>query len=293
MATAIAPEDVEQLWTEFKQDQNNQDMRNRLVEIYLPLVKYNGERIWSRLPEGVELDDLIGEGNIGLIRAVKEYDPRFGTRFSTYASYWIKQAIRHALLNTAATIRLPAHVVGLLTKWRRAERALAREFGYAPTAEQVAVALGLTDSQKSLIEKAQIAGQLRLESNGPDEGGSWSPDHLADPGSPPDAQLEADDERQALERIRTDQEEFARIRSGLLASPQDPGLRSEAARWLMTHGHEEEAIDWAKLVLAAEPSHPAMNRLLADYYRKRGQQGLANFHEAFAPPPSGRPGRTP
>ena len=61
----------------------------------------------------------------------------------------------------------------------------------------------------------------------------------------------------------------------------------------MAHGHEEEAIDWAKLVLAAEPSHPAMNRLLADYYRRRGQLGLANFHEALAPPPTGRPGGTP
>ncbi len=105
--------------------------------------------------------------------------------------------------------------------------------------------------------------------------------------------VQADAELRILERIRKDQEEFARIRDGLLASPQDAGLRSEAARWLMAHGHEEEAIDWAKLILAAEPSHPAMNRLLADYYRRRGQLGLANFHEALAPPPSGRPGGTP
>ena len=59
MATTVAPEDIEQLWIEFKRDLSNQDLRNRLVEMYLPLVKYNGERIWSRLPEGVELDDLI------------------------------------------------------------------------------------------------------------------------------------------------------------------------------------------------------------------------------------------
>ena len=60
---------------------------------------------------GMSLDDLIGEGNLGLIRAAEEFDPGFGTRFSTYASYWIKQAIRHALTNTTATIRLPAHMV--------------------------------------------------------------------------------------------------------------------------------------------------------------------------------------
>ena len=60
--TTLAPEDVAQIWQEFKQDPHNQDLRNRLVEMYLPLVKYNGERIWSRLPEGVELDDLVSAG---------------------------------------------------------------------------------------------------------------------------------------------------------------------------------------------------------------------------------------
>ena len=81
------------------------------------------------LGRGMILEDLIGEGNLGLIRAAEEFQPRFGTRFSTYAAYWIKQSIRHALINTTSTIRLPAHMVGLLTKWRRAERALASRAG--------------------------------------------------------------------------------------------------------------------------------------------------------------------
>ena len=84
---------------------------------------------------GMSLDDLIGEGNLGLIRAAEDFDPSFGTRFSTYAAHWIKQAIRHALTNTTATIRLPAHMVTLLSKWRKAERALTRELGQAPTFE--------------------------------------------------------------------------------------------------------------------------------------------------------------
>ena len=83
---------------------------------------------------GLALDDLIGEGNLGLIRATEDFEPRFGTRFSTYASYWIKQSIRHALLNTTSTIRLPVHMVGLLTKWLRAERTLAREHAKSPRA---------------------------------------------------------------------------------------------------------------------------------------------------------------
>jgi RNA polymerase primary sigma factor len=173
--------------------------RTRMIQANLRLVVKIAREYVGR---GMVLDDLIGEGNLGLIRAAEEYDPSFGTRFSTYASYWIKQAIRHALINTAATIRLPAHMVGLLTKWRRAERALAREFGYPPTAEQVAVSLGLTDGQMNLVEKARRARQLRLESGGGEDGGTWSPDEAtADASFPsPDAQLEADDERQDLLR---------------------------------------------------------------------------------------------
>ena len=149
---------------------------------------------------GHVLDDLIGEGNLGLIRAAEEFDPSFGTRFSTYASYWIKQAIRHALINTTATIRLPAHMVGLLTKWRRAERALTRELGYAPTFDQVAVALGLTESQKVLVEQGPAGRQLRLESGGGEDGGLWSPDEATDGREAPDAALEAADERRDLLR---------------------------------------------------------------------------------------------
>jgi RNA polymerase sigma factor for flagellar operon FliA len=81
MATTMAPEDVEQLWIEFKQDLSNQELRNRLVEMYLPLVKYNGERIWSRLPEGVELDDLVSAGVFGLMDAIDAFDLSRGVKF--------------------------------------------------------------------------------------------------------------------------------------------------------------------------------------------------------------------
>src|SRR3954447_4031564 len=115
----------------------DRDARSRLIQANLRLVVKIARDYAGR---GMALEDLIGEGNLGLIRAAEEYDPRFGTRFSTYASYWIKQAIRHALINTSATIRLPAHMVNLLTKWRRTERALTREFGCAPTSDQIAIA---------------------------------------------------------------------------------------------------------------------------------------------------------
>jgi len=112
------------------------------------------------LGRGLPLDDLIGEGNLGLIRAATEYQVRFETRFSTYASYWIKQSIRHALINTTSTIRLPAHMVGRLTRWRRVEQELHRQRGIAPSFDDVALVLGLSESQKLLL--AQAPQSLRI-----------------------------------------------------------------------------------------------------------------------------------
>jgi tetratricopeptide (TPR) repeat protein len=93
---------------------------------------------------------------------------------------------------------------------------------------------------------------------------------------------QANAERRALDRIRKDEIEFAEVSRQLERDPLNLQLRSRAAQWLMDHGHEAEAIEWAKLVLHSAPSDPAMNHLLAVYYRKQGNVGLANFHEAHS-----------
>jgi RNA polymerase primary sigma factor len=166
---------------------------------------------------GLDLDDLAGEGNLGLIRAAEDFDPRFGVRFSTYASHWIKQAIRHALTNTTATIRLPAHMVTLLAKWRRAERTLTRELGQAPTFDQIAVRLGLTDVQRGMVEQAKQAGRVGL-GGGDDEG--WSPDEAGDHREGPGATVERSDEAQGLrarmaERLDERERAIIALRFGL------------------------------------------------------------------------------
>jgi RNA polymerase primary sigma factor len=140
----------------------DKDARSRMIQANLRLVVKIARDYVGR---GMILEDLIGEGNLGLIRAAEEFQPRFGTRFSTYAAYWIKQSIRHALINTTTTIRLPAHMVGLLTKWRRSERALCRELGRIPSFDEVASHLKLSETQKYLLAKALQARQLKLESN--------------------------------------------------------------------------------------------------------------------------------
>jgi RNA polymerase primary sigma factor len=104
--------------------------------------------------KGLGLQDLIEEGNLGLLRAVEGFDPAIGTRFSTYASYWIKQSIKRALINTAKTIRIPAYMVELLSKWRRASARLTEELGRTPTPEEVARVLGLPRKKLPIIKKA-------------------------------------------------------------------------------------------------------------------------------------------
>jgi RNA polymerase primary sigma factor len=177
----------------------DKDARTRMIQANLRLVVKIARDYVGR---GMDLDDLIGEGNLGLIRATKEFEPRYGTRFSTYASYWIKQSISHALINTSATIRLPAHMIGLLTKWRRAERALCRQLGRGASFNEVADALGLTEAQKMLVAKAHQARQLKLENNITAPAGrglSWG---SADHNTPTEAMLEANDEwRILLDRL--------------------------------------------------------------------------------------------
>jgi RNA polymerase primary sigma factor len=122
---------------------------------------------------GLDFDDLIGEGNLGLIRAVKQFDPSVGTRFSTYAAYWIKESIRRALNETATPIRLPAFMVALLRRWHREEWSYRNEHGRSPSRDELAEILGLTRSQRRMVERALQAGQFL-------PGGGEEADHALD-----------------------------------------------------------------------------------------------------------------
>lgn len=125
--------------------------RDRMVRANLRLV-VNIARGYTG--KGLGLQDLIEEGNLGLLRAVEGFDPDVGTRFSTYASYWIKQSIKRALINSAKTIRIPAYMVELLSKWRRASARLSTELRRNPNPEEVARLLGLPKRKLPIIKKA-------------------------------------------------------------------------------------------------------------------------------------------
>jgi RNA polymerase primary sigma factor len=103
---------------------------------------------------GLGMQDLIAEGNMGLVRAVEAFDPSMDVRFSTYASYWIKQSIKRVIINSGKTIRLPAYTVELLSKWRRATAKLQEELGRAPTPEEIAAQLKLSKRQFHIVKMA-------------------------------------------------------------------------------------------------------------------------------------------
>jgi RNA polymerase primary sigma factor len=135
----------------YRINDGEKEARDQMVRANLRLV-VNIARSYTG--KGLPLQDLIEEGNLGLLRAVEGFDPTMNTRFSTYASYWIKQSIKRALINSAKTIRIPAYMVELLTKWRRATIKLLDELKRTPTPEEIAAELGIAKKKLRIVKKA-------------------------------------------------------------------------------------------------------------------------------------------
>src|SRR5438094_440270 len=127
------------------------EARDQMVRANLRLV-VNIARGYNS--KGLSMQDLIEEGNLGLLRAVESFDPTMNTRFSTYSSYWIKQAIQRAIVNTAKTIRVPTYMVDLLSKWNRASIKLQEELGRVPTPEEVGQTIGMSKKKVAIIQRA-------------------------------------------------------------------------------------------------------------------------------------------
>lgn len=165
MAATVTPdEDILQVWATFrempKDCPDREALRNRLVERYMPLVRYNGERIWQRLPDGVELDDLLSAGIFGLMDAIDAFDLDRGVKFETYCV----PRIRGAMLDELRTMDwVPRLVRSKASKLNEAKRVLEARFGRAATEQELAAHMEITVPElEKMQQEANAVGLVSL-----------------------------------------------------------------------------------------------------------------------------------